>query len=131
MDKVNIWLLGLVMLLNVILAAALSVLAVSGPFRDDTQENTVRLLTQLGSDLQEDRKTLSQKEQIRLVSDFQLVAKTGAHAHAAGTKMIWTIVEVTVIALVLQIIVLVRIWRTRTAAMSAPPSGHSPSERRT
>ena len=45
MDKLNIWLLSAVTLLNVILVVALSALILSGPFRDNAQEDSVLFLT--------------------------------------------------------------------------------------
>ena len=114
MDKLNMWLLGVLMLLNLILATVLVVLAVSNPFRNATQENTIQALAQLSSELQDGKKVLSPSEQARLVNDFRFVAKTQAEAQAAGAKMIWAIVEVIAISLVFQTIILFRMLRNRS-----------------
>ena len=124
MDKVNSWLLGLAILLNLVLAVALAALVTSGPFRSSTQEETVRLLAQLGTEIRDGKKNLSQSEQARLVSDFQFVAKTRAEVEAAGTRLIWNIIGALVISLVLLAIVFCRMWRQRSVSIAAGPTAH-------
>ena len=62
MDKLNIWLLSAVTLLNVILVVALSALILSGPFRDNAQEGSVLFLIKLGSELKNGKIILSPSE---------------------------------------------------------------------
>jgi hypothetical protein len=119
MDKVNSWILGLAILLNVVLVVALAAVVTSGPFRSSTPEETVRLLTQLGMEIRDGKKSLSQSEQARLVGDFQFVAKARAEVEAAGKRLIWNIVGALMISLVLLAIVFYRMWRDRSMSISA------------
>jgi len=125
MDKLNIWLLSSTTLLNVILVVALSALILSVPFRDNTQEDSVRYLAQLGSELKDGKKILSLSEQTLLVNNFQSVIKAQSEVQATGAKVFWSLIKAIVISLILQTIILFRIWRRRSAVMLEPLAGSS------
>ncbi len=125
MDKLNIWLLSSTTLLNVILVVALSALILSSPFRDNTQEDSVRYLAQLGSELKDGKKILSLSEQTLLVNNFQSVVKAQSEVQITGAKVFWSLIKAIVISLILQTIILFRIWRRRSAVMLEPLAGSS------
>ena len=125
MDKLNIWLLSSTTLLNVILVVALSALILSVPFRDNTQEDSVRYLAQLGSELKDGKKILSLSEQTLLVNNFQSVVKAQSEVQITGAKVFWSLIKAIVISLILQTIILFRIWRSRSAVMLKPLPGSS------
>ncbi|MEE8207997.1 MAG: hypothetical protein V3T88_03455 [Nitrosomonadaceae bacterium] len=125
MDKLNIWLLSTITLLNVILVVALSALILSGPFRDNAQEDSVRFLTQLGSELKDGKKILSPSEQTLLVKNFQSVVKAQSEVQVAGAEMFWSLIKAIVISLILQVTILVRLWRNRSEMMLRPLPGSS------
>ena len=125
MDKLNIWLLSSITLLNVILVVALSALILSSPFRDNTQEDSVRYLAQLGSELKNGEKILSLSEQTLLVNNFQSVVNAQSEVQATGAKVFWSLIKAIVISLILQTIILFRIWRRRSAVMLEPLAGSS------
>ena len=125
MDKLNIWLLSTITLLNVILLVALSALILSGPFRDNAQEDSVRFLTQLGSELKDGKKILSPSEQTLLVKNFQSVVKAQSKVQVAGAEMFWSLIKAIVISLILQVTILVRLWRNRSEMMLRPLPGSS------
>ena len=123
MDKLNIWLLSAITLLNVILLVALSALILSGPFRDNAQEDSVRFLTQVGSELKDGKKILSPSEQTLLVKNFQSVVKAQSEVQVAGAEMFWSLIKAIVISLILQVTILVRLWRNRSEMMLRPLPG--------
>ena len=125
MDKLNIWLLSAVTLLNVILLVALSALILSGPFRDNAQEDSVRFLTQLGSELKDGKKILSPSEQTLLVKNFQSVVKAQSEVQVAGAEMFWSLIKAIVISLILQVTILIRLWRNRSEMTLRPLPGSS------
>ncbi len=125
MDKLNIWLLSAITLLNVILVVALSALIQSGPFRDNAQEDSVLFLTQLSSELKDGRKILSPSEQILLVENFQSVVKAQSEVQVAGTEMFWSLIKAIVISLILQVTILIRLWRNRSEMTLRPLPGSS------
>jgi len=125
MDKLNIWLLSSTTLLNVILVVALSALILSSPFRDNTQEDSVRYLAQLGSELKDGKKILSLSEQTLLVNNFQSVVKAQSEVQITGAAVFWSLIKAIVISLILQTIILFRIWRRRSAVMLEPLAGSS------
>lgn len=125
MDKLNIWLLSSTTLLNVILVVALSALIQSSPFRDNAQEDSVRYLAQLGSELKDGKKILSLSEQTLLVNNFQSVVKAQSEVQITGAKVFWSLIKAIVISLILQTIILFRIWRRRSAVMLEPLAGSS------
>jgi len=123
MDKLNIWLLSSITLLNVILVVALSALIQSSPFRDNAQENSVRYLAQLGSELKNSKKILSLSEQTLLVNNFQSVVNAQSAVQVTGAEVFWSLIKAIVISLILQTIILFRIWRSRSAVMLKPLPG--------
>jgi len=125
MDKLNIWLLSSITLLNLIFVVALSTLILSGPFRDNAQEGSVRFLAQLSSELKDGKKILSLSEQTLLVNNFQSVVKAQSEVQVTGEKMVWSLIKAIVISLILQTIILFRLWRSRSAVMLKPLPGSS------
>lgn len=121
MDKLNIWLLISVTLLNVILLAALSSLILLGPFHDNAQEDSVKFLSQLSSDLGHSKKILTPNEQTILVHNFQSIIEAQSEVQDAGITMIWSLIKAIVISLILQIIILIRLWRKFQSDMILKP----------
>jgi hypothetical protein len=116
MDKINSWLMAIVIVLNVALVVGLTHVALTAGPNNSTQEQSVRLLTQLGEELRQGRKVLTPAEQTQLVTNMQLTLKARDQNDAATLNIYWSIIEAIVGALVLQSVVLFRGWSRRSAA---------------
>jgi hypothetical protein len=113
-DIASIWLIAFVVLLNALLAGGAAWFSVTGQNRG-TQDETSRLLTRLDTELRDQKRSLTQEEQTRVIADFRLVVRTQAAAYAAVEKLLWSTAQIALLSSILLVVALVRILRARRA----------------